>query len=183
MGYYLRRYNLSSSGAYTPDGSERDLEKDFGYIRYGSLSGLNSRGSQSGVYTESYAESSSLRIYLSPSAIEASTTCTLTVYCFGSSPEKSVSSSSSLLSMVSVAESCWHTFFDWLEGGLILWRDDVRNRKSLFFVKDSCEPSSDVVKGFPYLCCSVKLVNVFGKSFAMSDKTIENWLLNGGKDS
>lgn len=80
-------------------------------------------------------------------------------------------------------EAAWDELYAYLEGSLVLWKDDYRQRKALFLVQDACEPSSDVIKNTPYLQCSVKLVNVFGRTFDSASTTIEDWLKNGGKVS
>lgn len=180
MKFYLQRYKRNEDGVYVMDGVERSLEEDFGFVRYKSITGLNSRGKQKMVYTETYPESDSLRAFVSSSAKEESISSTLNVYVFGSSPEET--STLSVPEQIKAAEDSWHTLFDWLEGSLIVWRDDYRQRKALFMVSDACEPSTDNIKGIPYLQCAVKLVNVFGRTFAVSDTTIEGWLSRGGRE-
>ncbi len=63
--FFIRRYIRDSQGIYVPDGSERSLEDDFGFLRYKSLSGMNSRGQQSGVYVEDYSDGTSSRVFVS----------------------------------------------------------------------------------------------------------------------
>ena len=178
--FYIQRYVKGTDGSWKADGTEKSLEDDFGFARYKSLSGLDSRGKQKAVYSESYPESNSLRVYIEPNAKRENITSTLTVLFFGSAPE--LPTSLSVTEQIKYAEDSWHSFYDWMEGSLILWHDDYRQRKALFFVSDATEPTSNI-KGIPYLQCGIKLTNVFGKSFEMGDKTIENWLKNGGKET
>lgn len=177
--FYIRRYVISDSKAQDLDGKDLSLEDDFGHVFYKSLTGVNSRGEQKGLYVETYPESDSARVWLSPTAREAQTQSVLSVCVFGESPGVS-SSSLSDAEMIGKMEETWHGLYDKLEACLVLWHDDYRQRKALYYVKGATEPKSDVIKGFPYLLCEISLVNVFGKTFPMSDKTIETWLANGG---
>lgn len=179
--FYISKYiRDSDDGVWKLNGVRKSLEDDFGHCRYKSMSGLNSRGKQKGVYTESYPESNALRVHVEPNAYREATTCTLTVYFFGSDP--SLPTTLSAVEQVKVMEDGWHSLFDWMEGGLLLWYDEYRQRKALLYVSEAVEPSSDVVKNVPYLQCAVKLNNVFGKTFGSDDTTIEDWLASGGKE-
>lgn len=180
--FYISKYiRDSDDGVWKLDGVRKSLEDDFGHCRYKSMSGLNSRGKQKGVYTESYPESNALRVHVEPNAYREATTCTLTLYFFGSDP--SLPTTLSAVEQVKVMEDGWHSLFDWMEGGLLLWYDEYRQRKALLYVSEAVEPSSDVVKNVPYLQCAVKLGNGFGKTFGSDDTTIEDWLASGGKES
>ena len=179
--FYIRRYRLSDGKAQDLDGKDLSLEDDFGHVFYKSLTGVNSRGEQKGLYVETFPESDSARVWLSSTAREAQTKSVLTLYVFGESPDKTLASSSlSVTDMISKMEEAWHSLYDKLESCFILWHDDYRQRKALYYVKSATEPKSDVIKGFPYLQCEIILENVFGKTFPMGDKTIEAWLDNGG---
>lgn len=179
--FYIRRYRPSDGKAQDLDGKDLSLEDDFGHVFYKSLTGVNSRGEQKGLYVETYPESDSARVWLSSVAHEAQTKSVLTLYVFGESPDKTLTSSTmTVAEMTSKMEETWHGLYDKLEACFILWHDDYRQRKALYYVKSATEPKSDVIKGFPYLQCEINLENVFGKTFAMDDKTIETWLANGG---
>lgn len=178
--FYIRRYRVEDGKSVDIDGKDLSLEDDFGHICYKSLTGLNSRGEQSGLYEETYPESGSGRVWLSSEAYESQTSSVLSLYVFGASPDVSLSGSASTADLISNMESTWHSFYDKIEGCFLLWHDDYRRRKVLFYVKSATEPKSDVIKNFPYLACEITLKNIFGKSFAMDDTTIETWLSNGG---
>lgn len=180
LKFSISRYIKNSVGSYVIDGSTKSLEDDFGCIRYKSMTGINSRGKQKGLYVETYAESNSARVYFASSPTKEQTSCTLTVCVFGADPL--LSTSLSVTEQIKTAENTWHTFCDWLEGHFLLWYDDYRQRKALFYLEEVIEPASDVIKGVPYLQCAIKLSNVFGQTFGVEDNTIENWLKNGGKD-
>ena len=180
--FYIQRYTKSAQGAWVGDGTPKSLEDDFGgVIRYKSMTGLNSKGKQKGVYTESYAETDALRVFVDQNATHESTTCTLSVYVFGYNIN--TATSLSIEEQTKNMEAAWDELYAYLEGSLVLWKDDYRQRKALFLVQDACEPSSDVIKNTPYLQCSVNLVNVFGRTFDGTSTTIEDWLKNGGKVS
>jgi len=179
--FHIQRYlRNEQTGAWAADGVAKSLEDDFGYLRYKSMSGINSIGKQKGIYTESYPEADSLRVYVDPSAKRESITSTLIVYSFGSDP--ATSSTLGIGEQIKAMEDNWHSFVDFLQGGLVVWSDDYRQRKGLFLLQEAIEPTTDNIKNIPYLQCQVKLTNVFGQTFSADDKTIENWLKNGGKE-
>lgn len=179
MNFLLIKYVRLKSGAWG-SGDVRNLEKDFGFCRYKSLSGLNAVGSPKGVYTEDYVDGSSLRVWLPDTMKLSATDVTLSVLFFGSDPSLPVTLSTEEL--ISKAEESWTAFREWLSGGVFVWYDDVRQRRALLCPTEACEPSVDVVKGVPYIQCDVKFKNLFGRSFSGSDTTIAEWLKNGGKD-
>lgn len=176
--YVMRRYVYSADGVYRADGDEKSLEGSFGHVRLVSLSGINAIGKQKGVYTESYPESDSLRVYVSPSVCCESTSVTLSLCVFGAAPD--MQSSLTVAEQIAELERSWYSLYDFLAGALILWSDDCRGYKALLYVSEECVPSSDIVRGIPYLRCDVKFKNVFGRTFPVDDTTIEGWLSTGG---
>lgn len=180
--FYIQRYvRNEQTGAWSSDGVAKSLEDDFGFVRYKSMSGINSLGKQKGVYTESYPEADSLRVFVDVAAKRESITSTLVVYCFGSDP--AVGSDLDISEQIRAMEESWHSLLDFLQGALIVWKDDFRQRKGLFLLQEAVEPTTDNIKNIPYLQCQVKLTNVFGQTFAADDTTIEDWLNNGGKEA
>lgn len=178
--FYIGRYVKDANGKWVADGDMKSLEDDFGFVRYKAMSGLNSRGKQKAVYTESYAESNSLRVYIDKDAARENITSTLQVCIFGKDP--SSSESIELADAMEKAEKSWHSLYDWLEGALIFWLDEYRRRKALFFLQDAVDPTTDNIKNVPYLLCSVKFTNVFGRTFGTDDNTIEDWLKSKGRE-
>ena len=57
--FYIRRYRHGDGKAQDLDGKDLSLEDDFGHVFYKSLTGVNSRGEQKGLYVETYPESDS----------------------------------------------------------------------------------------------------------------------------
>lgn len=172
--FYIRRYRKRDGVYVSLDDREMSLEDDFGFVRYKSMSGLNAVGKIKSVYTETYAEREDARVYMSDKVVREQTSCTLSVYMFGSDP--SAPASLTVQERICNAEKSWAEFYSRLEGCLVLWRDDYRQRKALFYVVEAPDVKSDVIKNIPYLQCDVKLTNVFGRTFALEDKTIESWL-------
>ena len=179
--FYIRRYKKKDGAYVALDEKDTSLEDDYGFIRYKSMTGLNAVGKQKGVYVEAYPESNSARVYIADKATREQTSSTLSLYVFGCNPELPVSAS--VTEQIAVMNNTWVDFFDRMEGCLILWHDDYRQRKPLFYITDAVEPKSDVIKNLPYLQCDIKLTNVFGKTFSMNDTTIEKWLENKGKEA
>lgn len=179
--FHIQRYTKAVNGLFVKDGTVASLEDDFGYVRYKSMTGLNSRGKQKGVYAETYAEADSARVWFFDKPMREQTSSTLTVCCFGSDPSASTDKSETELAVA--ASVAWNGLVDWMENRLLLWTDDYRQRKALFYLAEAITPTSDVIKNVPYLQCDIKLTNVFGKTFAMDDTTIEDWLASGGKEA
>lgn len=177
--FYIQRYAQASNGAYVRDGKERSLEDDFGFCRYKSMTGINARGKQKGFYVETYTEANSARVWFSETAKREQITSMLTIYVFGSDP--GATTEKTLPEQILFAENSWNELCDWLENHFLLWHDNQRQRKALFYLSEAIEPTS-VIKGVPYLLCQIKLTNVFGKTFPMEDNTIEDWLSSGGKE-
>lgn len=179
--FYIQRYARNAeTGVWGKDGSERSLEDDFGFCRYKSLSNVNAYGKPKSVYTETYAESNSARVWFGERATREQVSHELVVYFFGSSPESPITKS--VAEQVSVMEAGWHKLYGFLENGLLVWHDTIRQRKILFEIADAPTISNDVVKGTPYLQVTIKLSNIFGQTFDMDDTTIEDWLASGGKE-
>lgn len=180
--FYITRYlRNSETGVWGVDGKRRSLEDDFGYLRYKSMTGINSLGKQKGVYTESYPEADSLRVFVDENAKRESVTSTLTVYSFGADPSR-VDGDKDVAEQVKAMEDNWHSFLGFLQGALLLWYDDYRQRKGLFLLQEAVEPTTDNIKNIPYLQCQVKLTNVFGQTYGSGDTMIEDWLSRGGKE-
>lgn len=181
LKFHLAKYlKDETSGVWSKDGDTKSLEDDFGFCRYKSMTGINAFGKQKGVYTESYAEADSLRVFVSPTPTQEAITSTLTVLSFGFAPGSPTALS--VTEQIKTAEDNWHALVEFLRGGLILWQDDYRQRKALFMLQDEISPSTDNIKDIPYLECQVKLQNVFGETYPSSSNKIESWLAAGGKE-
>ena len=179
--FYISRYLKSEDGPWVLHGVRKSLEDDFGgCIRYKSVSGLNSKGKQKKVYTESFVESDSLRVYVSPVASHEPTTVTLSCCIFGYDIDGGTNLS--VTEQIKAAEKSWNDLCAFFEGGLVLWCDDFRQEKALLMLQEAVEPTS-YVKNIPYLLCSIKFANIFGHSFDADDTTIEKWLAAGGKEA
>lgn len=179
--FHIQRYTKSGNGLFVKDGEQASLEDDFGFVRYKSMTGLNSRGKQKGVYAETYAEADTARVWFDGTPKREQISSTLTVCCFGSDPSTTTDKTEQELALA--ASIAWNGLVDWMENRLLLWTDDYRQRKALFYLSEAITPSSDVIKGVPYLQCDIKLTNVFGRTFDMDDTTIEDWLSSGGKEA
>ncbi len=172
--FYIQKYKRNSSGSWVADGTKKSLEDDFGFCRYLSLSGMNARGKQKNVYEETYVESDAARVWFADTAAREQPKITLSLVFFGDDPQLSSSKSDAELTLA--AEKSWNEFYDWIEGGLLEWYDDYRQRKMLLYMTEACAPKADVVKGVPYLKCDVSLLSVFGKSLNKDSTTINEYL-------
>lgn len=178
--YYIRRYKREGA-LYVPDGSARSLEDDFGYCRYKSITNMNVFGAPKMVYEESFVENPSSNVWLGGANVYEPITHDLSLYIFGMSPEgQSTSISASV--QIQNAEKSWRTLVEWLSTHLFVWWDEgerARGLKSLCYVKEATEATSDIIKGIPYLECVLKLENICGRSYPKDDMTIENLLSSG----
>lgn len=180
--FYIERYIRGESGVYVQDGKRMSLEDDFGYVRYKSISNINALGKLKSVYTETYPESRSVRVWQNKKTTREQTSSVLDVFIFGGNPDASSDTDDN---SVLIADMCntWSKLYDYLSGCLILWYDEYRQRKMLCYLQEALEPTQDVIKNFPYLECQIKLTNIFGQTFSEDDTTIEEWLKAGGIDN
>lgn len=178
--YYIRRF-VQSGGVHIADGSAKSLEDDFGFCRYKSITNMNVFGAPKMSYEEAFVEDIGCKVWLGGANVYEPITHELSLYFFGMSPEEQTTGVSTTV-QIQEAEKSWHTFMDWISGHLLVWWDEgerARGLKSLCYVKEAPEVSSDIIKGVPYLECVVKLENILGRSYPKDDMKIE-YLLSSG---
>lgn len=171
--FYIQKATRSTDGTWAL-GDKKSLEDDFGYCRYMSLSNANSRGKQKGLYSETYAESDAVSVWFAESASREQISISLSVAFFGSDPQVT-DNEGDIATLIQTATTSWQSFCDWLEGGLVIWYDDYRQRYLLMYLQEAVSPESDVIKNTPYINCKLTFTSVFGKSFD-SDTEIKQYL-------
>lgn len=174
IGYSVHSFFMSSvvegsDGVYEV-GEEYDLERSFAGLRYKSFKGLSYYGDVKGVYSEDWAEEDGVDVYVGSDDVRSGTECELVLYFFDVSGDSDVSEGYSL------AYGVYSSFVDFLSGKLVIYRDTVRRRRVLLYMEEGIEPSVDVIDGIPYLQCTFKFCNVYGRSFGLDDMTIANRL-------
>lgn len=118
----------------------KDLEADFKGLRYKEFKGLENFGKIKSVYTESFAETDELQVYMADTPIRENITPTLTLVFIGDNKRKA-----------------YHDFVDYISTGKIAYWDNVRKRKITFILTESIEPEYDTVKDTEYIQASFKL--------------------------
>ena len=129
-----------------------DLERDFVEMRYKSFTGIEDYGKQT-VYTEKYAETEQIDVYIPSVAILENTELTLTVCFFGE-----------------YRRETYHQFVDFVHGSKLVYWDTCRERKVALYQSDAIKPATDTLYGNnPYLECSIKFTNLFGRTFDVTE--------------
>lgn len=143
--YYIQRVDISNQNAVS-------LEDDFTNIRFLEISGLNSVGASKAIYTESYAESDRLRVYI-PSDGEnthEATSITLKLLIFGNEKERNMS---------------YREFVNYITNGIHSYWDTKNEIKFDFVVKDEIVVVEEDYSNIPpYMIIEIKLQNLNGKS-------------------
>lgn len=158
-GYKFFLQECNSKGEILEETTPKSIEEDFnvtnesgvlrGFVRYKECKGLNTTGSAN-VYTEQYADSDRLRVYVPEKLTHKQTTVTLTLYFIGESRYK-----------------CYDAFNAYLKASPYhIYYDTARNKKLVFFVRD--EISTDTSQWYgthPYIEVQYNLANIFGQTF------------------
>lgn len=138
------KYGVPLEGA-----TEYSIEDHFDGLKYSKMEGIEAIGAAKNVYSESFADSDRLRVYMPKEVKHKETEITFTVYFVGENRHKT-----------------YNAFNDYIRQGFHRWRDDARNKWFAFYVKSEMKPSEMVWHGsVPYLEVSYKLSNIFGRTF------------------
>ena len=125
--------------------TKRDLEVDFKGLRYAKCEGIDTVGKPR-VYTETYADSDTLRVYMPSPITNEATKVTFTFYFFGEKRRET-----------------YHSFIDFVRGGKRAYWDSARKRKFYFVVTDEIKPATEMWYGSnPYLELRLTVQNIKG---------------------
>lgn len=125
----------------------KDLEVDFSGMKYLSCKGLSSKG-KSRVYTEQYADSNGIRVYI-PTTLTVDTVDIEFEFVFVGDNRRDV----------------FDTFYEYVKGRRLRYWDNVRNRQVEMYLSDKVEPSEDILLGStPYIKATFKFTNINGIS-------------------
>lgn len=131
----------------SPLGAEKDLEADFEGLRYAKCEGLDTYGKPR-VYTETYADSDTLRAYVPSELTRDATKVTFTFYFKGEN-----------------RRATYFDFLDYVSNGYHIYRDTARGRKFVFIVTEEIKPASEKWYGNePYLELKLTVQNLNGKT-------------------
>lgn len=160
---YVAKVSKEENGKYSIDSNtSKNVMSDFEGVYYQAADGVEAIGAPR-VYTEEYPESNELDVYFPENTKLKSTDFTLKLYFIAPAGKKDNEAIDYII-------NSYNSFSDYLQGGLILYWDNVRKRKLLLALTESIKPSTtSVLEEREYLAVSFKFKNVFGKSFALSD--------------
>lgn len=142
--FYMSRYD-KGLGSWE---EEIELTEKFEGLLYCKCEGISSKGKVKNIYTESYAESEELRIYLPENPVRESTEINLCVV-FVEDTRRDVLDS----------------FVEYVTGKLIRYWDTVRNRIVYMIQTDEIKPEEDIIIGStPYIYVEIPFKNIKGQT-------------------
>lgn len=170
--FFMTRVGCNTDGSFEVAEEETDLERGFVGLRYKSLSGLGDYGAVKSVYAEDYAEEDGVDVYFgSGDVVREQTEYKLSLYFFCA--DESVTD---IPEQCDVARSVYESFMDFVSGGLLVYRDTVRQRRALMYLDEASEPSTDNLLGRVYLAVTFTFKSVLGRSYPLDDTTIQDYL-------
>lgn len=127
--------------------SVRDLEKDFEGMKYIKCEGLLDKGKRKNVYTESYSDSDTLRVWMGEEVTREATGITLTFVFIGDN-----------------RQNTYRDFYNYAKNGKITYYDTARNKEALLVLMDAIKVKDDIWKGStPYIEVDFKFKNLWGE--------------------
>lgn len=127
---------------------EISLEDYFNGMKYCSCTGLSIKGKPKNIYTESYAETEDLRIFLPESVVRENTDLEF-VFAFRGKGRRDI----------------YDMFCDWVTGHKIRYWDTCRMRQVDMVLLEATEPSDDYLYGSdPYITATFKFKNLKGSA-------------------
>lgn len=140
--FYIARFIDSSWEEAT------DLEKTFDGLHYSKCSGLDNYGKTKNIYTETYAETSEIRVYI-PEKISRENTEIEFEFIFDGDNRRDT----------------YHNFVEWLSGKRLKYCDTLRNRELEMILMESVEPEEDELYGsHTYIKVPFKFKNLKGET-------------------
>ena len=126
--------------------AEVSLEEHFTGLKYVKCDGLLACGKQKNVYTETYAETSEMRMYVPNNVARENGEITFTFGFEGQDRRKT-----------------YLNFLTWVSGHKIKYRDTARNVEVTIFLTGTIEPSEDLIIGSsPYMLVDFIFTNITG---------------------
>ena len=128
--------------------TRKDLETDFDGLRYISAKGINTIGKPR-IYTETYANSDRMRVYVPKDLTNDPTTVTFTFFFFGEN-----------------RQAVYDAFNEYIRKGVRRYWDTARNKYFDFVVDESIEIADEKwYSGIPYITVDYKVKNLNGRTF------------------
>lgn len=147
--YKFYMQECDRNGNIVPNAPLKDLEKDFGGLRYSKIEGIEAIGAAKNIYTENYSEGDKLRVYVPNEVKHKETTIKLTLWFIGENRQKDLD-----------------RFNEYVKNGIHRYWDTARKKWFAFFIKDELKPADSKWHGStPYLKMEYNLINIFGRTF------------------
>lgn len=138
--FYISRYEDGDFGEYS------SIEDTFPGMFYRSCAGLSNKGAIKNIYTESYAETSELRLFLPDTPARENPDIEFE-FVFAGEDRRDV----------------YDNFVDYVSGYRLRYYDDCRNRELEMVLIDGVEIDDDVLHGgTPYFIAKFKFRNLSG---------------------
>ena len=128
--------------------AEVELTEKFKGLIFCQIEGVMDFGAIKNIYTESFAESDTLRVYLPEKVTRKSTDIKLTVV-FSDKDRRDV----------------YDSFVEFISGKIIKYWDNVRNREVILLQTDKIEVDEDIIYGSaPYIAVEFPFKNIKGET-------------------
>lgn len=145
--HYMQRVDITS-----PTQPTYDIEEHFSGLLYMRADGMNDIGKSKNVYTEGYADSDRLRVYLPNNGnyTNEATKITMHFLVVGEEAQRQLTI---------------RNFYDYVRIGVHRYWDDARNLEFDFVVQDELKVSDELWHGSsPYVEIAVVMQNLNGKT-------------------
>lgn len=125
-----------------------DIEATFEGLHYAKCDGLSKFGKPKNIYSETYSETSELRVYL-PETVARENTDIEFEFVFDGDNRRDT----------------YHQFVEWLSGKRLKYWDTLRKRELEMVLLESIEPEEDELYGsHPYIKVPFKFKNLKGET-------------------
>lgn len=130
------------------DGEEAiDLEATFAGLRYSKCEGLLDKGKRKNVYTETYSDSDTMRVWQGKTVTREATDITFKFYFVGEDKQDG-----------------YDAFYEYVKNGAITYYDTKRKKEALLILVDALKVKEDFWKGdIPYIEVDFKFKNLWGE--------------------
>lgn len=143
--HYMQRVDIASQPIY-------DIEEQFAGLLYMKADGMNNIGKAKNIYTETYADSDRLRVYLPNDGVYTNEATKITMHFLVVGDEAS-------------REATIRSFETYVREGIHRYWDDARNLEFDFIVQDEIKVSDEKWHGSsPYVEIEVVMQNLNGKT-------------------
>lgn len=143
--HYMQRVDIDNQPSY-------DIEEHFSGMLYMRAEGMNDIGKSKNVYTETYADSDRLRVYLPNDGVYTNDATKITMHFL-------------VVGDADTRQGIIDDFYEYVRIGVHRYWDDARNLEFDFIVQDEIKVSDEKWHGSsPYVEIAVVMQNLNGKT-------------------